>query len=112
MDVRLTIVYCACVNFIWLEIRKWMPLISTRKRSDYSTGENLTDLAALLKQLKNERKGLESEEREARLQRMSNLQHDRLAAQTSEEQEARLQRMSDCQRDRLAAESERSGYSG
>ena len=39
---------------------KWIPL--TRERSVYSAGENVKDLAALLKQLKNERKGLENEE--------------------------------------------------
>ena len=40
MDVHPTVVYYACVKLIWLEIRKWVPLMSTRKRSDYSAGEN------------------------------------------------------------------------
>ena len=38
---------------------KWIPL--TRERSVYSAGENVKDLAALLKQLKNGMKGLENE---------------------------------------------------
>ena len=37
---------------------------------------------------------------------MIDRQCDRLAAETNEEREARLQQMSDCQRDRLAAETD------
>ena len=46
-----------------------------------------------------------TEDREARLQRLSSNQHEILAAESAEEREAKLQRLSSNQRERLAAES-------
>ncbi len=70
------------------------------------------DRAVLLQQRRLRLSTESSEERETRLQRMSNrlaaetteLQQERLAAETTEERAARLQQMSERQRERLAAE--------
>ena len=58
-----------------------------------------------MSELQQERLAAETtEERAARLQQMSELQQERLAAETTEERAARLQQMSELQQERLAAE--------